>query len=104
MIYFPPNSPNLVISPLFIQFRAQSHSFPAQNHLLHILLFSAPSYCGQHSVGTQGWNYPRQGQQQQQDPVDQAHTVDLGAHPPYHPPPQGLKVKIKSFKHQQNKR
>jgi hypothetical protein len=46
---------------------------------------SAPSYCGLHTVPPQGWNYPGQ------DPAP-AQQVDLGAHPPYHPPPEGFKV------------
>ena len=51
---------------------------------VNLILLSAPPYCGEHSVVGQGWNYPRGGEAD--------NSVDLGAHPPYHQPPQGFKV------------
>ena len=72
-------------------------------------IFSAPPYCGPHSVTCQGWNYPGNGVSESgqvkinwkfeerktfQRKTFQAEqfTVDLGAHPPYHQPPEGFKV------------
>ena len=55
--------------------------------------FSAPPYCGPHSVAPQGWNYPAPAPAtvitSHSLPV---HTVDLSAHPPYHLPPEGFKI------------
>ena len=58
----------------------------------HLKIFSclAPPYCGDHTVTGQGWNYPTGGEGRDGGPLE--HTVDLGAHPPYHPPPPGFKV------------
>ena len=51
-------------------------------------MIPAPPYCGPHTVSSQGWNYPGQ-----REAVEgEQYSVDLGAHPPYHQPPEGFKV------------
>ena len=54
------------------------------------LLSSAPPYCGPHAVSSQGWNYP--GERGEKETPANIHTVDLSAHPPYHPPPENFKI------------
>ena len=71
------------------------------------LHFPAPPYCSKHRVPSQNWNYPPTsvaGSAHTSNPDSMAGTasnpggasgvdymVDLGAHPPYHPPPEGYR-------------
>ena len=76
-----------------------------------MFIISAPPYCSKHRVPGQGWNYPPLAPHQQtqlltrsteegevipslEDGNTMDHgefTVDLGAHPPYHPAPEGFR-------------
>ena len=78
---------------LLITHESQSQS----SYKLTLYPFSAPPYCGPHSVAPQGWNYPSVPVTGPTSAVVSSHslpvhTVDLSAHPPYHLPPEGFKI------------
>jgi hypothetical protein len=59
-----------------------------------LLSIAAPPFCSKHLVTPQGWNYPPG--KETSDMMDQQ-QVDLGAHPPYHPPPEGFRIPANPF-------
>ena len=57
---------------------------------LPLFCVAAPPYCSKHRVPGQGWNYPPiQGHVEE---MEKEFSVDLGAHPPYHPAPEGFRL------------
>ena len=81
-----------------------------QLHTLRDIIcpFSAPPYCSKHRVPGQGWNYPPLSPHQSLARSTEGgevitssedvgamergeFNVDLGAHPPYHPAPEGFR-------------